>query len=188
MKKFRVIAVSLNILFAHAVHASSAENTEAFVPEPHVFYLGGGLGYSQLDLDTHNTGFSADNNSATGGKLFVGYAFHETYAIEGYYADLGQVELSPQGSIDYIDFGISGLYHFYSTKTGQKMRAYAKVGLGVMQKDSNLNVINNNDAHLMGGLGFEYDFSHDLSIRVDMDWYTGDASLLSINLIKYFGE
>lgn len=71
---------------------------------PHAgFYLGAGIGYSELDNDTldwlESIGANTDD-SDTGYKLFAGYQFNPYYAVEASYVDLGAASASGASGAD----------------------------------------------------------------------------------------
>jgi hypothetical protein len=77
-----------------ALAAPAAAQTPADSPPVLGFYLGAGAGGAVLPLDDNNDDFWDDNNAegSAAFKAFVGYRFHQNFAIEAYYADLGDFE------------------------------------------------------------------------------------------------
>jgi len=171
----------LNLLASTAV---TAETPTEYDP----WYFGVGLGLSTLKPDTSVSIYQIDDDSDFGYKLFAGYDWSEKIAIEGYYADLGEAKMSPNGKIGYTDLGISGLYHFYQHKPAQTgFGAFAKAGLGFMKNDSDLKYRLVNSSHWMLGIGAGYRLKNGLKLRADFDLFDEDSQLVSISVIKYFG-
>ncbi|GLX77972.1 hypothetical protein tinsulaeT_13120 [Thalassotalea insulae] len=80
-------------------------------PSAEQFYLGGYLGKSsfdveQVDLEISNDAAIDDSDSAY--KLIVGYSFNPHFAIEGGYANLGEVTANLSGA--YVDEYYSSHY------------------------------------------------------------------------------
>ncbi len=152
------------------------------------WYVGAGVGPSEMNPDTNNTGVTVDDGNDKGWKLFVGYDWSEALSIEAYYADLGDVTFSPGGRLDYQDFGIGGVYYFLQDMADKKgLHLFAKIGLGRMRNDSNLEYDRKKDFHLYYGPGIEYRFDNGLALRSDLDLYDYDARLLSVSILKRFG-
>ncbi len=79
-------------------------------------YLGAGIGYSKLDNDTLDRLDSAGANtddSDTGYKLFAGYQFNPSFAVEASYLDFGEFEANAgseklEASADGFGFSLVG--------------------------------------------------------------------------------
>jgi OOP family OmpA-OmpF porin len=152
------------------------------------WYLGLGVGISNLDPDVGGTPYHVDDKRDLGGKLFLGYDINERFSLEGYYSHLGKAKIAPSGSVKYADFGFSGLYYFYKQDFPHVgWEGFGRLGLGRMRNDSNLNYTRVNDSHVMLGAGVEYGFENGFAVRADVDFYDEDARLLAINLLKRFG-
>lgn len=152
------------------------------------WYLGAGLGRSHADPDTDGTGFSVDDKHDTGYKVFVGYDFTERFSLEGYFSRLGKAELSPNGEINYKDFGLSALYYVYKSQQPHVgWGVFGRAGLGRMNNDADIPFERDNDNHIMLGAGVEYGFENGFALRADADFYDSDARLFAVNLLKRFG-
>jgi OmpA-OmpF porin, OOP family len=154
------------------------------------WYAGVGLGISNLDPDSNGSIYSVDDKSSAGFKLTLGYDWSEKIAIEGYYSDLGEATLSPNGKVSYRDLGASGLYYVYREEAGRHRgwEAFLKAGLGLMKNDSDVPYDRLHNGHVMLGLGGGYAFDNGLSLRADLDLYDKDSQFLTLNLIKRFGQ
>jgi outer membrane protein OmpA-like peptidoglycan-associated protein len=154
------------------------------------WYVGGGIGISRLEPDTDQAVlYSVDDNSSAGYKLYLGYDWSEKVSIEGYFSDLGEAKISPEGEVSYKDIGVSGLYHLYQQKSERKrgLEAFIKLGLGWMKNDSDLNYEREHASHVMLGLGSGYTFENGFSIRADIDLYDEDSQFFILSLSKRFG-
>lgn len=173
-----VLLACLPMVLSPAVQAT-ADNS---------IYVGIGSGLSNLDPETNNTGYDVDDSRSNGGKFYLGYDFSEKLSIEGYYSDLGEAKMSPNGEITYKDMGLSGVYYFYKPQqTREKLSAFVRAGVGTMNNDTDLDYERLNDSHFMIGGGVEYGFGKGFALRADLDLYDKDAQLFTISLLKRFG-
>lgn len=153
------------------------------------WYLGAGVGISDLDPDTSGTIYSVEDSRDSGYLLYLGYDLFERISIEGHYTDLGEAGISPTGKIDYKIFGLGGLYYFYDDEQDHRdLTAFFKAGLGVMKNDSDLKYERQNDGHIFFGAGLEYGFDNGFALRTELDLYDEDAHLLTLSLLKRFGD
>lgn len=152
------------------------------------WYLGGGLGISDMEPDASGTIYSVEDSRDSGYLLYLGYDLFDSISIEGHYADLGQAVMAPNGQISYKVFGLGGMYYFYDDEEDhQDLSAFLKAGLGFMKNDSDLKYERQNDLHIFFGAGLEYVFDNGFGLRTEMDFYDKDAQLFSISILKRFG-
>ena len=125
-----------------AAYAEDSENTGN-----RSWYLGAGLGMTELDPDTNNTGFSVTDQRDTGFKLYGGFDFSNHLTVEGFYTDLGSAQIGnhvikPDGTIDYSTLGASALWYFWRNgeNEGKHLRkclqAYVHGGLSFLHNRS----------------------------------------------------
>lgn len=153
------------------------------------WYGGAGLGVSDLDPDASGTIYSVEDPRDSGYLVYVGYDLFERISVEGHYADLGEAAMSPTGKIGYKIFGLGGLYYFYDDEQDHEdFTAFLKAGLGVMENDSDLKFERQNDGHIFLGAGLEYGFDNGFALRTELDLYDRDARLLTLSLLKRFGD
>ncbi len=153
------------------------------------WYLGAGLGISELEPDASGTIYSVEDSSDSGYLLYLGYDLFDNISIEGHYTYLGEAVMSPTGKIDYKIFGLGGLYYFYDEEEDHKdLAGFLKAGLGVMKNSSDLKFERQNDAHIFFGAGLEYAFDNGFALRTELDFYDEDAQLFSVSLLKRFGD
>lgn len=163
------------------------------------WYLGAGLGLTELDPDTNNTGYSVTDDKDSGFKLFGGYDFTERLTLEGFYADLGSAQIGssfptlPDGSIDYSIFGASALWYFVrngenkGTNLRKGLQVYAHAGLSSLNNSANVDYSQSNSVQIQYGAGVEYGFNNGLAVRAGLDLYDKDASLVFVSVMKRFG-
>lgn len=152
------------------------------------WYIGAGAGISRLEPDTNSNDISVSDSHDVAFKVFAGYDWSERISTEAYYADLGEAEISPNGHVEYQNFGISGTYYFRDRPVDrQDWSLFGRLGLGRMRNDSDLRYKRNNDYHLLFGAGAEYGIARYLTLRLDLELFDEDAQLVSVNLLRRFG-
>ncbi len=163
------------------------------------WYLGAGLGITELDPDTNNTGYSVTDEKDSGFKLFGGYDFSERLTVEGFYADLGSAQLSnpapsqPDGAIDYSTLGASVLWYFIRNgeNKGKDLRKglqiYAHGGLSFLSNSSSVAFSQENSVQVQYGAGLEYGLNNGIALRAGIDLYDKDAGMVFVGVLKRFG-
>ena len=179
--------------------ASIADSNEEGGADNHSWYLGAGLGITELDPDTGATGYSVSDERDTGFKLFGGYDFSERLTVEGFYTDLGSAQLSnpapsqPDGTIDYSTLGASVLWYFIRNgeNKGRDLRkglqVYAHGGLSFLNNSSSVAFSQDNSVQLQYGAGLEYGLNNGIALRAGIDLYDKDAGMVFVGVMKRFG-
>ena len=179
--------------------ASIADSYEEGGADNHSWYLGAGLGITELDPDTGATGYSVSDEGDTGFKLFGGYDFSERLTVEGFFADLGSAQLSnpapsqPDGTIDYSTLGASVLWYFIRNgeNKGKDLRkglqVYAHGGLSFLNNSSSVAFSQDNSVQLQYGAGLEYGLNNGIALRAGIDLYDKDAGMVFVGVMKRFG-
>ncbi|MCB1754364.1 MAG: OmpA family protein [Gammaproteobacteria bacterium] len=188
---FKLTAISCMVLtgFATSGQAKDFDNR---------YYLGFGLGMSNLEPETNNSGYSVEDKNDAAGKLYLGMDFAKHWGAELYYADLGAASLENEnvdrkGDIDYKVFGLSALYHFYNNHGSEGMMNrsgwdwFAKAGIGSLDNSSDLPFKKQKGTHVMLGLGTEYEWQNGFAVRLEGETFDKDAQLISLGLLKRFG-
>jgi outer membrane protein OmpA-like peptidoglycan-associated protein/opacity protein-like surface antigen len=183
------LQVSMASVFADEIDETSQRS----------WYLGAGLGITELDPDTNNTGYSVIDERDTGFKLFGGYDFSERLTVEGFYADLGSAQLSssfpsqPDGAIDYSTLGASALWYFVRNgeNKGENQRkglqVYAHGGLSFLRNSSSVAFSQDNSVQVQYGAGLEYGLNNGIALRAGIDLYDKDAGMVFVGVLKRFG-
>ena len=162
------------------------------------WYIGGGLGITELDPDTDNTGYTVTDEKDSGFKLFAGYDYSERLSVEAFYTDLGSAEIGghvikPDGEIDYSTLGASALWYVWRNKnaTGDNLRkglqAYVHGGLSFLDNSSSVDYSQDNSFQIQYGAGIEYGMKDGLALRAAVDLYDKDAGMVYIGILKRFG-
>ena len=112
------------------------------------FYVGIAAGTSELEPESQVSQFFVEDDTDTAGKVFIGYDFSPRFAAELSIIDLGEAVIGPSsvGAISYDVVELSGLYRFFD-KDRRGFGAFAKLGFGGLDNDSELNFTRDNDVH-----------------------------------------
>ena len=195
----------------------------AATPATAQWYAGGNAGRAQInyntgqlasDLSTHGiTGTGTIENYDLGLKLFAGYQFNDTFALEGGYVNLGKYSLTgsysrplPAGTFTG-DRKTQGANLDLVAKAGitEQISGYGRLGAAYLNTKASASA---STASFVGysnatknqivadiGAGFQYDFSKKLALRLEWQHFlqvgdstTGraDIALYSLGLISRF--
>jgi OOP family OmpA-OmpF porin len=158
MKKFTTA-----LLAAAALLASGGAMAQA--------YVGGSLGFSELDIDCD--GWGSCDKSDVGFKLFGGYKFTPYVAIEGSYIDYGKANLSDPGfsaEVTGTSFGIgvAGFLPFNQMLTG-----IGRVGFASNKaKATGVNIIGGSETNTKPyfGIGLDFMVAKNLHVEAALDF------------------
>lgn len=182
-----VIALTVGISLPVAAETSTPAPEINNIDLP-LWYGGLGVGVSNLEPDTNNSGYSLDDSRDMGWRLFLGYDYSDKLSFEGYYSDQGEVTLAPGGSISYQDFGAGALYRFIGSAYDRKgLDLFGKAGLGFMKNSSDIPYERLNDHHIYVGAGAAYALNDRYTLRADIDLYDKDSQFFTISIARYFG-
>jgi len=181
------------------------------------FYIGANFGATRADSgdaasDLRNelvaSGFSSAqasiDESSTGYKIFAGYQVNRNFALEGYYAHLGEYDLSASttgpvvsasGELEVKGFGIDlvGILPFNSALSG-----LARIGMFLWDTDSSVRATgpggtasgsdSDDGTDLKFGIGLEWKFSPKLRLRGELEYYSFDdaITMVSVGLLYRF--
>jgi OOP family OmpA-OmpF porin len=177
------------------------------------WYVGGNIGQSTAEIDEQSisdslmgagltvSSFSKDD-SDTGYKLFGGYQFSESFALEGGYFDLGEFgytastvpagTLSGDIAVNGMNIDAVGIMPFT-----ENFSLIGRIGLVYAEAETEVFAANfsENDTSYKYGAGLQYDFSESFGARFESERYriddaignTGDIDLLSLGLVYRFG-
>jgi hypothetical protein len=224
----RAVAILGTILLAGLAAPAAAQQPPAAPPPapkpPPVlgFYLGAGAGGAVLPFDEDdflqvpNTASAVTSEEGSFAyKAFFGYRFHENFALEGYYANLGDYWFQrnvtfPFGGTARADLESSGwgidalgifplprgwslfgkVGGFYSTtKT-----SYSSTGAVTFAPGTNLNP-ERKEWNFKIGFGGQYDINRNFAVRAEIESYInvgddqtgeGTISMLSISMVGRF--
>ena len=165
------------------------------------WYIGAGMGLSQLEPDDNGTNFRVTDANDVGWKIFVGLDLSKHWTAELLYSDLGKVELTNQsipsqkGEVFYSLLTLTSQYYFnQKTDPGfrQGWQPYLRAGVSMLNAEkntfTNLDVRQDHDVLLYFGGGIEYSWWNNWAVRAEIDVYDTDAAYAGISLLKRFGE
>ncbi len=153
------------------------------------WYAGLGIGLSNLEPGSNGTAYSIEDKRSQGGRVYIGYDLFKRLSLEGYYSDLGEAKIAPNGTIEYQDVGLSALYYLYKQGLNHEgFGLFGKMGAGRMRNQSDLPFNRLKDYHLLWGGGIEYAFENGFALRGDFDFYDKDSQFITISLMKRFGD
>lgn len=173
---FKKIATAAALLIA-----SSA----AFAAQPNTFYAG-------LDAGRTKTDNFSDRDTSVG--AFVGYNFHQNFAVEGGYRRLADYDiymsavggwgtLEGNARVDQAHLAVVG-----SLPVGERFSVYGRLGLSRLDAKVRFADLKDSDAttKALYGVGMSYAFTPAVSARVEVQKPSSDATNLSAGLSYQF--
>jgi len=157
-------------------------------------YIGAGALISNVEPDTDDVpGVSVDETESAGGSVAIGYDMSPRLSIEGHFAELGEAELNPTGTVGYQVGGLSAIVYGLADERDRARRTgfsvFGRLGLGTMRNQAeDVPFERLNDFHLLAGLGLEYGLDMGLGIRAELVAHDTDAQYGQLGLVYRFGE
>lgn len=156
----------------------------------------GGVGGLISHLEPEENGdvaFDVDETVSGGGTLLLGYDIHPRVSVEGHYSDLGESTFNPNGAIDYQVAGLSALLYFLNDDRDRARREgfslYGRLGAGYLENDSDVVPFEQqNEAHLLAGIGAEYGFQNGLGVRLEAVSHDADIQYGQAAILYRFGN
>lgn len=140
-------------------------------------YLGASYGRTEVQFTgeekatLNNLGYSQIDEVDQGLKLFGGYRFNQNFALEGFYADLGDAEVS-NGTVNIKaatdGYGVSAVGLFPVT---EQIDLFAKVGMFHWSIDATTNVnvsLGDDGTDATYGIGAAYNLDK-VSLRAELE-------------------
>lgn len=203
-KVFRSTATvaAVTLLIAGGFMVAEADGNEPAFKKR--FYVGAGVGVTQLEPKVPHNSLSVTEDQDTGFHLAAGFDFNSRLSAEAYFADLGSADIAflgtDVGSIDYQVFGVSALVYFLNSSSGlsgsnagglarrEGLSLYGRAGLGAVDAESEIDHKVNHEVHLALGLGAEYGFRNGFAVRGEYIAMDTDMHYATVSLIKRFGK
>jgi len=153
-------------------------------------YIGGGVGSSLITPETSGTIFSLIDNNDFGYRLYAGLDINESISAELSMTDLGTAQLDPEGEISYFISSVSALYYFYDQGENDHRgwATFIKGGIGAIRNNATVLYEKENPVQLSLSGGLEYAWDNGLAVRIELESFDEDASLLSIGMLYRFGK
>ena len=142
----------------------------ASAAEAGTFYVGGGGGQASADkgaYDDQDTAFS----------LFGGYQFNRYFAVEGGYADFGEIKPSSGSSLKADTFHLTAVG---TLPVNDAFSLYAKAGAHRWDADEKLSVLGGDDSGTdpTYGVGAQYRINERFAVRAEVSRFElGDADV-----------
>jgi len=162
------------------------------------WYGGLGLGITHLDPEGESGGFSTNDDSDRGYKIFVGQHFKPHWAWEFAYEDAGKAGLGnanptlaaavPNAGIRYK---IPSLFaNYFVREPNADFNYYGKIGLSIIfneSTDSRIPFEKQSSLQIAFGAGVQWRFAQRWFVRAEYDRYDRDANYLGVSLGLYWG-
>lgn len=179
LKKATQIALAAGMAFSLAPAAQAANN----------WYLGAGVGYSDIDICNGVPGGVSCDDNDTGWKLYGGYSFNDNIAVELGWVNLGEATVSGGGLNASAEADGWELSVLLGGKVTQNLSLYGKLGAFRWDVDAKSNFgLSGSDSgtDAVYGLGARYDFTPTAGMRLQWDRFNDvgdvDIDLWSVSL------
>ncbi len=179
MKK--IIFFIITTFITTSIFADPAGNEEKF-------YVGIGYGTVKNNTDkVDDVTYTTTDDESTAIKIFAGYRISDKFALEGFYADLGEVEVG-DSSIEASSFGVTTVS---SLNVHEYVNLIAKIGIHRGKSKGSGTAVDGDDADigLYYGLGADFNVYENFTLRTEYEIYKlkeGDASVWSLDAIGNF--
>ena len=168
----------VSVIACLPAHASEPETLEES------WYIGGGLGMSQLTPDGGDV-WDVDNDKDLSKKVYGGFNIGRDFGLEAFWNDFGEAKLKNdkggESSVSYQAYGANLVYHvpsYFGT-----IHPIAKLGVAkVDTKGSGVDVNQKNKFDVMAGVGAEMQLEEGFRIRAEYERFDEDINQLSIGL------
>jgi OOP family OmpA-OmpF porin len=151
------------------------------------WYVGGSIGQSEAD-GTCPTGSSCDFKD-TDWKIFGGYRFMRHLAVEGWYADHGEITVKTgavTGTAQASTFGVAAVGIL---PLGGNFELFGKLGIGYTNIDATgtgpgVSVgLSDSGSDILFGVGALFNFTRNLGVRAEYERYNdSEINVLSIGV------
>jgi outer membrane protein OmpA-like peptidoglycan-associated protein len=193
-KSFAVTAIFIcSSVLLSASHASENAQAEQFfddIRDP--YYIGLGLGTSFLKPETNSDALKLSQDHDFAYRVFGGYQFDDHWAVEVFWADLGQAKIASKstgnhvGTVKYQSYGIGALYQYPISKSWE---VFVTAGAGRLNNNfKSLDAQRVEDNFIYSGAGVTWNIAKTWDLRAEYDYYDSDAQMLSLNIVKRFGS
>lgn len=162
------------------------------------FYLGAGLGYSQLEPDTKKSAWEIDENNDISFALYGGYQFTQTWFTELVTADLGKTSLKYSNPLsprtEFIQTQVVAVYAGYNLPLHfiPDTQFYLKAGLSyIMHESSDKSVRLDSSSNLVAPAlagGVQWRFSDNWTLRGEFNSFSNRTKMADISIAYWFGN
>ena len=100
----------------------------AGTPKQKGAYIGASFGQSTLKPNVNTVGGSVTDSSDMAYKVFAGYKINSKFAVEGFYAEMGDAEVDTGSKVGDINYRLAGASGLYTHQFKSRFSGFAKVG------------------------------------------------------------
>ena len=163
------------------------------------WYAGGGFGFSHVDPEGEAGGWSTNDDSDSGWKIYGGYLFKPRLGIELAYVDGGEAglgnvdpaleDLIPDASIAYKTPSLTVVGWLREPEA--RWNAFARLGVSAINNsasDPRIPYEEQTDVQITAGLGAKFRFAKRWFVRGDLDFYDRDHYYAGLSIGGYFGQ
>jgi OOP family OmpA-OmpF porin len=156
------------------VIASSA----AFAAQPNTFYAGADVGRTKIDDVDHDTSVGA----------FVGYNFHQNFAVEAGFRRLADLDYRVAGVNANVRADQYALSVVGSLPVGESFSVYGRLGLNRLEAKGSAGGFSAKDSETKAlyGVGVSYAFTPAVSARLEVQKPASDATNVSAGVAFAF--
>ena len=160
----------------------------AGTPKQKGAYIGASFGQSTLKPNVNTVGGSVTDSSDMAYKVFAGYKINRKFAVEGFYAEMGDAEVDTGSKVGDINYRLAGASGLYTHQFKSRFSGFAKVGAAKLgNKSTNgISFKKVKDYSINMGAGLKYDINRRLSLRGEYEIFDKDIKLLSTGLMVNF--
>jgi opacity protein-like surface antigen len=134
--------------------------------------------YGGLDVGSTKVDGISGNETSFGG--FVGYNFHQNFALEGGFRRLATYDVVGEDlTLDQTALSVVG-----SVPLSQGFNVFGRLGYNHLKADSNFG--GDNDSGVLYGVGLGYNFSEKVSGRVEFQKPSSHSSNVSVGVAYLF--
>ena len=151
------------------------------------WYVGAGAGASRLTPDTDASTLELTGDTAGAFGLWFGRDLTRRFALEASLASLGDAELSDGSTIGYRAVSGGVLAHLLGGRRDDSLSLYARVGLGFVDNESELELERADSTSIWAAAGVDWPFARRWALRGEIASYDGDAQAGFLTLFRRFG-
>ncbi len=203
LPRMKRLAVAVPVVLAHGVagqaFAQDVAGCSADKGNSNCWYVGGGIGVSQLDPEGSSNGWATDDDQDAGFELHIGQHFRPHWFWELSYAVPGEASLkhpdaaimaaAPNAAIEYKIPSLTVGYYLWENSHGWNL--YGKAGVSAIDTKSNfggVEVDEESSAQLVLGAGVQYHFNNTpWFARLEFNHFDRDARFVALKLSRAFG-